>query len=111
MYADRHLENLGRARETLLSHVTPFTNVAIRPLNQDPQPQITDLPTSTAINESDLWPLLNLDDGRRQVETEPGREDCASQVPDEMFSGASSMDLSPKSRKPLNAFASANAEE
>ena len=111
MYADRHVENLERARETLLPHVTTFTNVAIRPLKQDPQPQVTDLPISTATKKSDLWSLFNLEDGLRRVETELGRARCASQILDKMISGASSMDLSPKSRNTLNAFASANAEE
>lgn len=63
MYADGHVEHLERARETLLPHVAPLTDGAITHLNQDPQPQVADLPISTATNESYLWSLLDLADG------------------------------------------------
>jgi hypothetical protein len=68
-YADGHVETLGRARESLPSHITPFTNVVIGQSATGPELQITNVPL-TKTNESGLWSMLRLDDAQRHDEIE-----------------------------------------
>jgi hypothetical protein len=62
MYADGHIENLGRARESLLPRTAPFMNLATSPLHTAPSTQVRDTSAATTVDESGLWSLLRLDD-------------------------------------------------
>lgn len=82
MYANGHIENLGRARESLLPRITPFTNMAIGAVRD------------TSATAENLWSVLHLDASTNEVRRR-------TEVLNEVMSGVSVNTLSSRSRAAL----------
>lgn len=82
IYADGRIETLGRARESLLPRITPFTNMAIGAVRD------------TSATAENLWSVLHLDASTNEVRRR-------TEVLNEVMSGVSVNTLSSRSRAAL----------